>query len=137
MAREYSARLGQYDIGRWEYREAQAMARRYPCLMRKMRVLSGRRMGGINGEDYAAMRWETEIVRRALVDTAGGQWAAALEESCCNGVAYADIDPAIMPTSNRNDFFAARREFYWQLWTARQKWISNATKFDTHGEMPV
>lgn len=131
MAREYSARLGQYDIGRWEYREAQAMAMRYPTLLRKVRVLNGRRMQAINGDDIAAMQWEAGLVRQALDETAGGHWAAALEASCCHGVAYVDIDPAIMPTSNRNEFFAARREFFWRLWEGRQKTISELVKRDT------
>lgn len=133
MAREYSARLGQYDIGRWEYREAQAMAMRYPAIVRKMRVLNGRRMQAINGDDLAAMQWEADLVKRVLVDTADGRWAAALQESCCNGIAYADIDPATMPTSNRNEFFSARREFYWRLWTERQKTISEFVK--AHGKI--
>lgn len=128
MAREYSARLGQYDIGRWEYREAQAMAMRYPALLRKVSVLNGRHMQAINGDDIAAMQWEAGLVKRALDETADGQWAVALEASCCHGMAYVDIDPAVMPTSNRNEFFAARREFFWRLWTARQRTISELVK---------
>ena len=128
MAREYRARMGQYDIGRWEYREAQAMAMRYPAMLRKMRVLNGRHMQAINGDDIAAMQWEAGLVKQALDETADGQWAAALETSCCHGMAYVDIDPAIMPTSNRNEFFTARREFYWRLWTARQRTISELVK---------
>lgn len=128
MAREYSARLGQYDIGRWEYREAQAMAMRYPALLRKVSVLNGRHMQAINGDDIAAMQWEAGLVKRALDETADGQWAAALEASCCHGMAYVDIDPAVMPTSNRNEFFSARREFFWRLWTARQRTISELAK---------
>lgn len=121
MARRYRVRLGEYDIGRWEYQEAEALVRRYRTMKRRADVLEKCNAKGVNGEEFAAMRWECAIVDQALRETAGGAWEEALRLNACDGTAYEDIDPVLMPTSRRNDFFAARREFFWRLWTIRQR----------------
>lgn len=128
MARKYRTRMGAFDIGRWEYQEVEGMARRYRGMKRRADVLERCNAPGVHGEEYAAMRWECALVEQALRETAGGGWEQALEESCCKGTAYADIDPVIMPTSNRNEFFEARREFFWRLWGLRQKAIGAAAQ---------
>ena len=52
-------------------------------------------------------------IQRKNVD--GGGWERALILNCCYGVGYVDIDPAVMPTSKRNAYFEARREFFFLL----------------------
>lgn len=128
MAREYRIRMGAFDIGKWEYREVEALARRYRSTKRRASVLEQCNSQGVHGEQYAAMIWECSIVEKALRETDGGKWEKALALSCCDGVAYVDIDPVILPTSCRNEFFEARREFFWRLWTLRQKAIGTAVK---------
>lgn len=131
MAREYRIRMGEFDIDKWEFREVEAMARRYRAAKRRADVLERCKSPGIHGEEYAAMRWECSIVEQALRETAGGGWDEALMLACCDGVDYVDIDPVIMPTANRNAFFTARREFYWRLWGLRQRRIGEAIKLSS------
>lgn len=131
MAREYRVHMGAFDIGKWEYREVEALARRYRAMKRRADVLEKCNSAGIHGEAYAAMRWECATVEQALRETAGGRWEQALMQSCCDGVAYVDIDPAIMPTSNRNEFFETRREFFWRLWGLKQKRTGLLVKSNT------
>lgn len=135
MARKYRARMGAFDIGHWEFQEVEALARRYRAMKRRADVLEKCNAQGVHGEAYAAMRWECAIVEQALKDTAGGGWEKALLQSCCDGTAYVDIDPVDMPSSNRNDFFEARREFFWRLWGLRQKAIGAAARGSSEGEL--
>lgn len=128
MARDYKIQMGAFDIGEWEFKEVEALARRYLAMKRRADVLEKCGSAGVHGEKYAAMRWECSLVERALKETADGKWEEALKQACCRGITYADIDPAIMPTSNRNEFFTARREFYWRLWGLKQKGLGNIVK---------
>lgn len=128
MAREYSVRMGAYDIGKWEFREVESLARRYRAMKRRADVLERCNAKGVHGEEYAAMRWECSLVDQALLETDQGRWTEALRKACCDGDAYEDIDPAIMPTSNRNAFFEARREFFFRLWALRQKQLGMVVK---------
>lgn len=128
MARRYKARMGAFDIGQWEFQSVEALARRYRAMKRRADVLEKCNAKGINGEEFAAMRWECSIVEQALRETAGGEWEEALRMVCCDGVGYMDVDPVIMPTSRRNEFYRARREFYWRLWGLRQKEIGKLIK---------
>lgn len=132
MARKYRVRMGAFDIGRWEFQEVEALARRYRAMKRRADVLEKCNAQGVHGEEFAAMRWECAIVEQALAETAGGRWAEALRQSCCDGVAYEDIDPVIMPSSNRNAFFDVRREFFFRLWGLRQKQLGKAVKANQH-----
>lgn len=128
MARKYRVNMGAFDIGRWEFQEVEALARRYRAMKRRADVLEKCDSPGVHGEAYAAMRWECSIVEQAFRETSDGKWEKALEQACCDGVAYEDIDPAIMPTSNRNAFFAVRREFFWRLWGLKQKGLGGIIK---------
>ena len=132
MARKYRVRMGAFDIGRWEFQEVEALARRYRAMKRRADVLEKCNAHGIHGEEYAAMRWECSIVDRALKETDGGKWEEALRRACCDGEVYEDIDPTLMPTSNRNAFFDARREFFFRLWGLRQKQLGAAVKANQH-----
>lgn len=131
MARKYRVRMGAFDIGRWEYQEVEALCRRYRAMKRRADVLEKCASPGVHGEAYAAMRWECAIVEQAMAETGQGQWAEALKLSCCDGLAYEDIDPVLMPTSRRNEFFEARREFFWRLWQLRQKQLGQVVKAKT------
>ncbi len=123
MARTYRVRMGAFDIGEWEFKAVEALARRYKAMKRRADVLEKCNAKGVNGEEFAAMRWECAIVEQALKETDGGKWEKALMLVCCEGVDYMDVDPVIMPTSRRNEFYTARREFYWRLWVLRQREI--------------
>lgn len=135
MARKYRVRMGAFDIGRWEYQEVEALCRRYRAMKRRADVLERCASQGVHGEAYAAMRWECAIVEQAMAETAGGGWTEALTQVCCDGIAYIDVDPAMMPTSCRNDFFQARREFFWRLWQLRQKQLGAVVKAQTSSGM--
>lgn len=121
MARKYRVRMKEFDIGAWEFQEAEAMARRYPAMRRRLDMLDSCRARAAGTDDARAMRWECAVVERALKETDGGQWETALRKVCCEGKAYADVDAGDVPTSNRNDFFRARREFFFRLWQIRTK----------------
>lgn len=131
MARKYSVRMGAFDIGEWEFKAVEALARRYRAMKRRADVLEKCNAKGVNGEEFAAMRWECNLVEQALKETAGGAWEEALRQVCCEGADYMDVDPISMPTSRRNEFYRARREFYWRLWGLRQRGIGQLVKGDS------
>lgn len=62
---------------------------------------------------------DCELIDRVAAETDGGGWKDALILNCCHGMGYEYIDPAILPNSNRNAFFQARREFFFRLYEAR------------------
>ena len=59
------------------------------------------------------------MIEKAAKTAGGGKWYDALMLNCCYGRGYEYIDPAILPTSNRNAFFTARREFFFLLYQAK------------------
>lgn len=85
------------------------------------------RGGGISDPTAsAAMRRDRYLADCDLIDrvarqTDGGGWGNALILNCCYRVGYADIDPSILPTSHRNAFFLAKREFFFRLHEARNE----------------
>lgn len=58
---------------------------------------------------------DCDLIDRVAGETDGGEWKEALILNCCYGKGYEYIDPAILPTSKRNAFFQARREFFFRL----------------------
>lgn len=58
---------------------------------------------------------DCDLIARVAGETDGGDWKEALILNCCYGKGYEQIDPAILPTSKRNAFFQARREFFFRL----------------------
>lgn len=58
---------------------------------------------------------DCDLIDRVAAEVDGGDWKEALILNCCHGVGYEYIDPAILPTSKRNAFFQARREFFYRL----------------------
>lgn len=62
---------------------------------------------------------DCDLIDRVARETDGGGWENALILNCCYRVGYADIAPAILPSSHRNAFFQAKREFFFRLNEAR------------------
>lgn len=69
---------------------------------------------------------DCDLIDRIARETDGGGWEKALILNCCYRVGLTDIDPAILPSSHRNAFFQAKREFFFRLHEARNE-------FGTHG----
>lgn len=123
--------LDQYGISRWEYEELKAFCRSYEHKKRAARDLlgvgspdmSGMPKGNTVGrptESTALKRLkyleDIELIERAAKETDGGGWYHSLIQNCCLRVAWRFLDPASMPSSDRNAFFKARREFFWRLY---------------------
>ena len=51
-------------------------------------------------------------VERAAEQVDGGRWRAALIQNICMGTALYLIDPVILPTSRRNEYYKAKRQFF-------------------------
>ena len=139
--------LEQYGITRWEYRELYAFCRQYQYKKAKARDLLGvsshaagrAKRGGSVGRptESAVVRRirileDIEIIERAAHDTAEGLWYTALISNCCIGRPYTAIPPEQLPTSNRNDFFRARREFFLRLYQLKNE---KEKENDTRGDM--
>ena len=60
-------------------------------------------------------RRKAAMIEQAAKDTQGGAWEKALLDSCCRGVRYEHLEVETLKSSNRNAFFAARREFFSRL----------------------
>lgn len=52
------------------------------------------------------------IVDACARDVGSGEWYTAIIQNVCMGRPYMQIDPALMPTSHRADFFLRRRQFF-------------------------
>lgn len=63
---------------------------------------------------------DCNMIERAASIPSEGAWYHALILNCCHGIGYLYIEPAVLPTTNRNDFFRARREFFWALHQLRE-----------------
>ena len=68
----------------------------------------------------AAERRHSLISRIQLVDdcaaaVGGGRWYTALIQNVCMGRPYAMLDSGLLPTSDRNSFFVARKAFFVRL----------------------
>ena len=132
--RERRVNLDQYGIDRWEYLELRAFCRQYDrkrLELESLLSISSPQIGGTTRSggtgkpvERAALRREklledVRIIEESAQATAGGNWKAAIIESCCRGVGYDHIPPAMLPTSNRSAFFKARREFFYRMRTLR------------------
>ena len=88
-----------HGLSEWRVRELQAVCRQYDKLRR----------------GTEAQRQKARCIEQAARETQAGAWEAVLMDNACRGVSYEHIDWADMPTSHRNAFFAARREFFSRL----------------------
>ena len=101
-------KLDEYGIDAWEYRELKAFCRQFPAKRRRARR-------------DAAARDDVRLIRDTATQTSGGDWAEVLIDNVCYGVSFEHLDQAKMPTSNRNAFFRARREFFYLLFKAKNR----------------
>ena len=118
----------------WEYRELLAFCHSYEDKKRAAHDLlgvgspemSGMPKGNAVGrptESTAMKRLryleDIEMIEKAARETGEGKWYIPLMQNCCHGVSWKHLDPASMPTSDRNSFFDARGEFFVRLWFLR------------------
>lgn len=53
-----------------------------------------------------------QMVEECAVGVGSGEWYAALIQHICLARPYSMLDTAILPTSDRNSFFRAKKEFF-------------------------
>lgn len=133
-----------YGISRWAYEELRAFCRQYPEKKAKAAALLGIQggsriqetkdehgdvigivlpssKGAVSDPVFRAVEKREKLladcalVDKAAKNAADGKFEAALILNCCYGTGYEYIDPSIIPNTNRNAFFRARREFFWIL----------------------
>lgn len=63
-------------------------------------------------EKYLA---DCDMIDKVARKAGGGKWERALILNACYGMGYNQLDPSVLPSSNRSAFFQARREFFWLL----------------------
>lgn len=125
--RNYVPHYQKYGLSTARYNELRAFCLQYPLWRAEAESLLG-----VGAQRYSSMPHGSGVgdpVARAaerrerlndkihLVEEAaravdGGKWFAALIQNCCMGRGLAAIDQTILPTSNRNAYFVARRAFY-------------------------
>ena len=130
LTREYRIKMTAYGIDRERYNELNARCKRYPKKRMQADALLGASSPSMSGMPHGGgisdptaqaaekrdrlLSW-CEPFERAAKTAAHGTFADALIKNCCYGCGYEHLDPSILPTSNRNAFFQARREFFWLL----------------------
>lgn len=115
-------------MSRWRYAELRAFCRQYGEKKKLAQALLGgaaqrldglpRPSGPCDPVPQAAARRERLIRDCAAIEAAAaslGAWRWALMQNVCFGLPYEHIPPALLPTSNRNAFFRARRIFFDRL----------------------
>ena len=141
--REYRINMSIWGISKWAYEELRAFCRQYPEKKAEANALLGVKSsyhvveytetdGQMAGtvmprgnttsnpvEDTVMKRLrlleDCDLIDRVAAEVDGGDWTEALILNICYGKGYEYIDPAILPTSKRNAFFQARREFFYKL----------------------
>lgn len=141
MMRTYQPNYTDVGISRDRYRELLSFCRQYQEWKAEAASLLG-----VGAQQYsvmphgtdpgdpvgrAVMRRERLLAKCALVERVAeavddGRWRAALIQNICMGKALHFIDPVILPTSRRNDFYRQRRAFFVLL-------DEEIEKNDTHG----
>lgn len=144
--REYRINMSVLGISRWAYEELRAFCRQYPEKKAEANALLGIRSSChvveyLDGKEVAGtvlprsnttsnpveetilkrlrLLEDCDLIDRVAAQVDGGGWQEALILNCCYGKGYEYIDPSILPTSRRNAFFQARREFFYRLNEAR------------------
>lgn len=129
--RDYTPVMDQYRIPMEAVRELIHFCRQYDWKKREARYLltisspdlSGMPRGNTVGrpvENTVLKRQrfleDVDLIDKAAMETDNGKWMAVLIESCCRQVPWHQLDQTQLPSSNRSDFFKARREFFWRLY---------------------
>ena len=142
MMRTYQPDYTDFGISRDRYRELLYFCRQYQQWKAEASSLLG-----VGAQQYSTMPHGTDvsdpvgkavqrrerligkclIIERIADRIDGGKWRAALIQNICMGKALHFIDPVILPTSNRNEFYKQRRQFFILLNEELDK------KDDTHG----
>ena len=127
MMREFRPDWTEYGISKQRYVELKGFCRQYPEWKSEASSLIG--IGAQNyGERVMSSDHTSTVVRIAerreelinkilLIESVamaidGGEWFAALIQNVCLGKPLSCIDPLIMPTSRRNEYYTARRKFF-------------------------
>lgn len=133
--REYRLKMDGYGISKNAYDELKAFCRQYGEKKTRAAALAGVSGATITGmpkgsrignpvaraaEQRERLLADCEQIERAALLACGGKFYGALILNCCHNVAASDIDPEVLPTSNRSAFFSARRAFFWTLHQIRQ-----------------
>jgi len=129
--RTYHPDYTKVGISRERYNELRAFCLQYPEWKSMASSLIGVGAQNYNPQPHAegtvsdpvarlAEKRETLLKKIDLVEgvarkTGSGAWYSALIQNCCMGIALEYIDPVLMPTSHRNEFYRRRREFYVRL----------------------
>lgn len=146
MPRAWVPDWTEYGISRERYRELLAFCRQYPEWKSEAASLIG--IGAQNYEErISGGDVPSQVVRQAerrelLVDNItlvervarlvdDGRWFTAIIQNVCMAKPLSCLDPAILPTSRRNDYFHARRAFFVALDADKQR----RTKLDTRGDV--
>ncbi len=128
--RNYIPHYARYGIPAARYNELRAFCLQYPLWQAEAKSLLC-----VSAQKYSSMPHGTGVsdptaraverreklkVKIDMVESVaraveGGRWYTALIQNCCMGRGLAAIDPEILPTSNRNAFYVARRLFYLML----------------------
>lgn len=119
-----------HSISRYAYAELRAFCRQYGEKKSKAAALADVSSPALTGIPHAPavsdpvtraverrekLLRDCNMIERAASIPSEGAWYHALILNCCHGIGYLYIEPAVLPTTNRNDFFRARREFFWAL----------------------
>ena len=146
--RDYRLRMQEMGISEWAYVELKAFCRQYPEKKAQAAALLGIRgcdriqmakdergheIGVVMPvavrissptADAALKRIklleDCDLIDRVARSVGDGEWERALILHTCYAVALECIDKTILPTSNRNAFFRAKREFFYRLHAARE-----------------
>jgi len=125
--RSYQPDYTDFGISRDRYRELLSFCRQYQewkaeagsLLGVKAQTYSHQPHGSGVGDPVfrVAARREHLLAKIQMVEQVAdqvdeGRWRAALIQNICMGRALRFIDPAILPTSKRNTFYAQRRAFF-------------------------
>ncbi|MDY4007506.1 MAG: hypothetical protein SOY94_01405 [Candidatus Limiplasma sp.] len=128
--RDYRIRFGPYEIDKNEYDELKAFCRQYPKKKARAAALADVSSPALSGmphgtgvsdpvgravEKRERLLRDCEMIERIAAEVDGGRFAKALILNCCCGVGYAYMDSTILPTNRKNDYFLARRKFFWKL----------------------
>lgn len=124
-----------HSISRYAYAELRAFCRQYGEKKSKAAALADVSSPALTGMPHAPgvsdpvtraverrekLLRDCNMIERAASIPSEGAWYHALILNCCHGIGYLYIEPAVLPTTNRNDFFRARREFFWALHQLRE-----------------
>ena len=125
--RRYIPDYSDAGISRERYYELLHFCRQYPEWKKSAASLLGTSAQRYSTEAHAAgtvsdpteraaVKRETYLRRIQIVDmaaiNAGDKWCDTLIRNICYGVPLAAIDPIMMPTSNRNAYFAMKKKCF-------------------------